>query len=407
MSGLPRIHERQHVQHAQPSSLQCDAQHSAPYAPANDRSDSINSWQQNNHASELQSSIASLTRLFFLTPLLIPMQLSVHLRTRLSYAAAKIEASRRSKSSQNKLPLNSLHIDRPSSAAGTDPFEQIGQGGGDQSLMEPVSPGAVTSMSVPDTLPKSHIYSLNEHMRLSPTARSENSAPSLKSDPRKSRTPLSSLSDFTRLAPPADIIPRSDSSGRRRPNPNDPTSQTQNFPYPRHRRHHSQQNLSTINQNSSTETILVPETPPLRPTPYNGLSSQQSHSQNSSMEQDAIETLLFMSSPGHSGYCSNSQPSRSRPNHTHSNITSTQSKHGASVSQDRYTLDDTVQSPPRYRDSGVVLEAEAGDEIDRLLDQMDSDSEDEKNYPPDHLNSISTRSTPSGGSQGRGHPFRS
>lgn len=333
--------------------------------------------------------------------------LSVHLRTRLSYAAAKIEASRRSQGSQNKLPLDLLHGDRSSSTPATERFERIGRGGDIQGLMEPGSPGAITSMSVPDTLPRSHLYSINDPMRLSPTARSEDSAPSLKSDPRKSHTPLSSLPSFAKLAPPADIIPRSDSSRRRRPNPNDPTSQTQNFPYPRHRRHHSQQSISTIKRNSSSETVLVPETPPLRPLPYNGLSSQQSHSQNSSMEQDAIETLLFMSSPGPSGYCSNSQPSRSQPNHTHSSITPTQTKHSAPGSQDTHITVDTAPPPPGYRGSGVGLEAQAGDEIDRLLDQMDSDSEDEKNYPSGHSNSVSTRSTPSGGSHGRNPLFGS
>ncbi|KAK6826966.1 hypothetical protein RU639_004720 [Aspergillus parasiticus] len=533
MSGLPHLHGRQHVQHTQPSSLQCDTNH-----PTNDRLDSTNSGQHSNHASEPQPSIVSTstaiepaseytlhvassqastsaspigvvshsqesssewhpttrsrsspdrsqirprntqitigdtldrkqaaskfavssvhnnsstavpeppspsgiaaghkrTATGFIKPSVEDQPcsssgiiserrrsksinsaghgkriaaLSVHLRTRLSYAAAKIEASRRSQGSQNKLPLDLLHGDRSSSTPATERFERIGRGGDIQGLMEPGSPGAITSMSVPDTLPRSHLYSINDPMRLSPTARSEDSAPSLKSDPRKSRTPLSSLPSFAKLAPPADIIPRSDSSRRRRPNPNDPTSQTQNFPYPRHRRHHSQQSISTIKRNSSSETVLVPETPPLRPLPYNGLSSQQSHSQNSSMEQDAIETLLFMSSPGPSGYCSNSQPSRSQPNHTHSSITSTQTKHSAPGSQDTHIIVDTAPPPPGYRDSGVGLEAQAGDEIDRLLDQMDSDSEDEKSYPSGHSNSISTRSTPSGGSHGRKPPFRS
>ncbi|KAE8139994.1 hypothetical protein BDV38DRAFT_240789 [Aspergillus pseudotamarii] len=523
MSGLPHLHGRQHVQHAQSSSLQCDTKH-----PTNDRLNSTNSGQHSNHASESQSSTVpastavepaseytlhgassrasnptspidvvshsrelsgagypttrsrsspdrsqmrprytqitigdrpernqaeskrSVTNVHnndstavpkppspsgiaaghkrtatgFIKPLVEDQPyssstivserrrsksissathgnriaaLSVHLRTRLSYAAAKIEASRRSQGSQNKLPLDLLHNDRSSSTPATDPFERIGRGGESQELIEPSSPGAITSLSVPDTLPKSHLYSHNNPMRSSPTARSEDSAPSLKSDPRKSRTPLSSFSRFARLAAPADIIPRSDSSGRRRPNPNDPSSQAQNFPYPRHRRHHSQQSISTIKRNSSSETVLVPETPPLRPLPYNGLSSQQSHSQNSSMEQDAIETLLFMSSPGHSGYCSNSQPSRSQPNHTHSSITSTQTKHSAPGSQDTHIVVNTAP-PTGYRDSGVGLEAQAGDEIDRLLDQMDSDSEDENNYPSGHSNSISTRSTPRGGS---------
>ncbi|KAE8393699.1 hypothetical protein BDV23DRAFT_149091 [Aspergillus alliaceus] len=40
MSGLPHLHGRQHVQHAQPSSLQCDPQHPAPDAHANEHLDS-------------------------------------------------------------------------------------------------------------------------------------------------------------------------------------------------------------------------------------------------------------------------------------------------------------------------------------------------------------------------------
>ena len=51
MSGLPRLHERQHVQHAQSSSLQCDTKHAT-----NDHLGSANSGQHSNHASESQSS---------------------------------------------------------------------------------------------------------------------------------------------------------------------------------------------------------------------------------------------------------------------------------------------------------------------------------------------------------------
>ncbi|KAB8235564.1 uncharacterized protein BDW43DRAFT_270709 [Aspergillus alliaceus] len=330
--------------------------------------------------------------------------LSVHLRTRLSYAAAKVEASRRSQRSLNKSPLDLLQGDRFSSIPTIDPFEQVG--GGRQGSAEAGSLDG--TISAPDTLPNTHLYSSNNHMRLSPTAKSEDSVSSLKSNPRKPPTTLPSLHTIQRLAPPADIIPKNDSSGRRRPNPNDPTSQPQNVFYPRHRRHHSHQSISTIKRNSSSETVLVPETPPLRPLPYNSLPVQQNHSQNSSMEQDAIETLLFMSSPGHSAYCSNTQPSRSQPNHTRRSMTSSaQTKSSAPGSQNAHAIVDTTQPTPGYRGSSTGLEAHAGDEIDRLLDQMDSDSDDEKNYPSSHSNSISTCSTPSGSSHRRKHRFRS
>ncbi|KAE8355291.1 hypothetical protein BDV28DRAFT_51267 [Aspergillus coremiiformis] len=538
MSGLPHLHGRQHVQHAQPSSLQCDPENPAPYAPANNQLDSTNAKQNSGEVSGPCSSIVrasvavepaseytlhvassqasnltsqidvashsqteSLTTEYstgqtFSSPTKSQMRprytqitgadaterkqteskrlvssvhnngstavpeppspssmtaghkrtatgfikpsveeqpyspsttgierrcsnsissathgnkiaaLSVHLRTRLSYAAAKVEASRRAQSFRSKSLLDLRQCDRSSSIPAPDMLERIGRGIGSQGPTESGSPDAINSMSAPDTSPKSRLYSLNDPMRLSPTARSEDS-PSLKSDLQKSRTPFSSIHPISRLAPPPDIIPRSDSTRRRRLNPNEPTNQPKNAPYHRHRRHNSQQSMSTIKRTSSSETVFVPATPPLRPLPYEGLSSQPSHSQNSSMEQDAIETLLFMSSPGHSGYGSNSQPSRSQPHRLHRNITSTQTKPSAPGSQSTNAKANTAQPPTGYRGPSMGLEAQAGDEIDRLLDEMDSDSEDEKNYPSSHSNSISTGSTPGGRSQGRNPPFRS
>jgi hypothetical protein len=264
-------------------------------------------------------------------------------------------------------------------------------------------------MSVPDPLPKPHLYSLNDPTRLSPTVTSEASLSSSQSELPKLRSPFS-LPGVPRLAPPADIIPKSDSIRRRRPNPNDPTRQPQHVPYPRHRRHHSQQSLSTIKRNSSTETVLVPETPPLRPTedrtstPHDGLSNQQS--QNSSMEQDAIETLLFMSSPGHSGHCSNSQPSQSQKSRIRSSITSANPQLSAPRSQPTHVATGTNRPSRAYRGPVIGLETEAGDEIDRMLDQMDSDSEDDKDFSSRHSKSLSSSSMPSGSSHRGTAPFR-
>jgi hypothetical protein len=90
------------------------------------------------------------------------------------------------------------------------------------------------------------------------------------------------------------------------------------------------------------------------------------------MEQDAIETLLFMSSPGTSGYHSNSQNSQ--------NTLDTMNIDGAwrSVQTPRVLSDSQASSSnPARADSH---EARAGDEIDMMLDQMDSDSDDGANY---------------------------
>lgn len=103
------------------------------------------------------------------------------------------------------------------------------------------------------------------------------------------------------------------------------------------------------------------------------------------MEQDAIETLLFMSSPENSGYRS---ITRQRHNTTSNSIDSSMGSGSSSTSNPiRYlnrhmnthynTGPSALESHDQSRHSG--LEAHAGDEIDRMLDQMgDSDSEDEK-----------------------------
>ena len=90
------------------------------------------------------------------------------------------------------------------------------------------------------------------------------------------------------------------------------------------------------------------------------------------MEQDAIETLLFMSSPGTSGYHSNSQ--NSQRNQDVRNIDDSASQ---SVKW-QGTLNDS-QSNRQPGLTGTV-ETRTGDEIDLMLDQMNSDSDDDADY---------------------------
>ncbi|PYH49217.1 uncharacterized protein BP01DRAFT_378781 [Aspergillus saccharolyticus JOP 1030-1] len=285
--------------------------------------------------------------------------LSVHLRTRLSYAAAKIEKSRHTPRAQDLPPTT-----RIDSVMRFGPLANLGQADAVQSGR--IDSPASTTVSSPDmhgTGGFGHVGTA----RLSPAAWSEAASPHFDSrrhpwqhhhhqyhhhDSQMDRSPR------PKLAPPVDIIPKGGStSRRRRPNPNEfiPPSSS-------HRRHHSHQDLGLSQSQAHSDRVLVPGTPPLRPsgsmasTRHGGLSSSQS----STMEQDAIETLLFMSSPGHSGYSSHRAVPRS--------------SNGSQGSSLRVPWSQP-EPPGSTRGQSVGLEAQAGDEIDRMLDQMDSDSE--------------------------------
>ncbi|KAL2861096.1 uncharacterized protein BJX67DRAFT_367237 [Aspergillus lucknowensis] len=178
------------------------------------------------------------------------------------------------------------------------------------------------------------------------------------------------------LAPPADIDSGRANGQRRRPNPNIPTGASRYSPFPLHRRDCSQQELR-----ADADVVLVPETPPLRPvahhtiTPHGGYPE---NSQSSSMEQDAIETLLFMSSPGTSGYHSNSQNS-------HYNLDTMNLDDTARQNVQRLEPFGGSQTRSCIPDQATNLERQAGDEIDMMLDQMSSDSEDDNDCTPTQL----------------------
>ncbi|KAL5364528.1 hypothetical protein BJX96DRAFT_136384 [Aspergillus floccosus] len=326
--------------------------------------------------------------------------LSVHLRTRLSYAAAKVEKNRQSHDTRTQLPLEFLTRELPTTSANMVSSVKVecspnSFGTAGQRLMELDSPDG-TTVSAPDP---PGFFSLHAPTRASPVARSDGNSPfSLHGDP-PSPQKSHRLLPVPKLAPPADIVPSSSNTRRRRPNPNGAGNTHSYAPLSRHRRHHSQQDVRTSQSNASSETVLVPGTPPLGPTaytstPYNGTSSQQTQSQNTSMEQDAIETLLFMSSPENSGYRSNSQNSQTRLNPIRNNIAASldianSAPWSQNSQQDTNSSQSTQLSTLRGPSNG--LEAHAGDEIDRMLDQMDSDSEDESK-PPARYSNVKTSS---------------
>ncbi|KAJ5089694.1 hypothetical protein N7532_008378 [Penicillium argentinense] len=290
-------------------------------------------------------------------------QLSVHIRTRLSYAAAKVEKSRQSPSSI-QLALRGL-----------------------ENLPSPDTP----SNGIASTQDSTHIPHAQNGQRPSST----DALPNHQHSHHRSYSAISSpgkLLQIPKLAPPADIVSSVGDTRRRRPNPNWASKPFDHSPYARHRRHHSHQEHSIIRPlNGSSPRVMGPGTPSILPTSRGPTSSQniyygsRTQSENTAMEQDAIETLLFMSSPENSGYRSSPRPLQQPPatrqslnaslySHNHSN--------GVGTPQNQNPQDgESLRSQDfKSRDHGRGLEAHAGDEIDRILDQMDSDSDDDARY---------------------------
>lgn len=188
-----------------------------------------------------------------------------------------------------------------------------------------------------------------------------------------------------KLAPPVDIISSNGHNQRRRPNPNAVSKPSNHSPISRHRRHHSHQE-NGLTQPLNGQAVLGPGTPSLSsshthaPTSTpNGFYRHRTHSQNTLMEQDAIETLMFMSSPENSGYRFSPRPLQPASTQSSLNESINTSSNGAhhDGSQGSQSSGSHNGREPRRKPG---LEAHAGDDIDRLLDQMDSDSEDEGRY---------------------------
>ncbi|KAJ5129806.1 uncharacterized protein N7515_005845 [Penicillium bovifimosum] len=288
-------------------------------------------------------------------------QLSVHIRTRLSYAAAKVEQARQSREATPQSALRAHSSASPPSdivslpAGFSTPFSQ-------------------------DSQPSS-----------------SNGNPSHFPNHSRSRSAFSSNQylPIPKLAPPVDIVSSSNTQ-RRRPNPDAISKPSNHSPIFRHRRHHSNQDNGL--SRSLNGSVLGPgtsssHTHPPKSTP-NGFY-RPTQTPNTAMEQDAIETLMFMSSPENSGYRFSPRPlqtasTQSSLNESISN--SSANNNGSQSSQ-------TSESHGRGFETKPGLEAHAGDDIDRLLDQMDSDSEDEGRYASHR--SVITGSQPFRGTQPR------
>lgn len=111
------------------------------------------------------------------------------------------------------------------------------------------------------------------------------------------------------------------------------------------------------------------------------------------MEQDAIETLLFMSSPENSGYRPSQQPQQTIPK----SIAPSAPTRGATQNGQSHMNAAGLNGgySTNFHNPSYGIESHAGDEIDRMLDQMeDSDSDDERpagEGPPYRFDHLTTR----------------
>ncbi|KAJ5613231.1 hypothetical protein N7510_006425 [Penicillium lagena] len=277
-------------------------------------------------------------------------QLSVHIRTRLSYAAAKVEKSRQLREADSQLGI---------------PNSLLGHASNSTSNSQDL-----TLQTSASNTPHAYLTHSRSQSELSPTNK---------------------LFPTPKLAPPADIVSSNGDSRRRRPNPNAISKPSNHSPRSRHRRYHSIQDPLSM-RSAGSPTVLGPETPSLkspahfnRPTSsQNGFYRSQAQSQNTSMEQDAIETLLFMSSPENSGYRSSPRPLQSASTQNSLNASLYGNGVGAMSGSNQSSQSSNYRNGIGSKGTATGLETHAGDEIDRILDQMESDSEDEGRFTSYH-----------------------
>ncbi|KAL4974788.1 hypothetical protein BDW66DRAFT_160961 [Aspergillus desertorum] len=295
--------------------------------------------------------------------------LSVKLRTRLSYAASRIEKKRLSQS-QHQSPTG-LPQKNSSTPLGVDTLRRAGQPLlselGDQ--LETRSPDG-TTVSAPDAPAASSRPPSDCSIRQTLSIPSDMYS-KRQPDPQKHYKRDPELQPPPQLSPPAEVDSGRVTGQRGRADPNNPNNPPRCTQFTLHRCGRLQQHLVI-----DSEVTRVPETPPLHPSNHNSIpfSGLSDNSQSYSMEQDAIETLLFMSSPETSGYHSNSQNSLRNQDVRNIDDSAPQSLqwHGP--------VADSQFNGRQPGTSGSTVETRAGDEIDLMLDQMSSDSDNDADY---------------------------
>ncbi|CRG83946.1 hypothetical protein PISL3812_01302 [Talaromyces islandicus] len=298
--------------------------------------------------------------------LILRKQLSAQLRARLSYAAAKVEKNWQGQQAATA-PSRLLKLGEMRNTGDLPAGSRPSYNGSPE--------GTVISAPETSSARASHPNGTSERTRSSMPPRTTSLQP-------------------PKLAPPVNIVSANNPHTiRRRPNPNEINGGSSYSSHPRHRRYHSEQeghpynsNLSTISVppffNSSTLGSNGHAESPMGSS-HRSPVKRRTPSQNALMEQDAIETLLFMSSPENSGYRANSRPRQTNVSvsieaqiESISNGNTQTSTQGGNASNSRNTganffNSEAVGALPA---SFIGSEAQAGDEIDRLLDQMETES---------------------------------
>lgn len=165
------------------------------------------------------------------------------------------------------------------------------------------------------------------------------------------------------LAPPVDILPRNprhlDSLARQ-----PPTLHTNNL--------------------RSPKGYIDPKTPSPRKS-----STMRTPSQQAAVEKDAVETLLFMSSPGNSDYRPHTAPSGTSLRSKFTPYASQASFSSAFVSNEARSQDEpdgtlvaTQQQQPKAQARRPLLDADINDMLDEMPDTSSSDDNDPQDRHP-------------------------
>ncbi|EZF33826.1 hypothetical protein H109_07946 [Trichophyton interdigitale MR816] len=335
-------------------------------------------------------------------------EISAQLRSKLSWAAAKVEKDWKSNPNSKQFSLSSkTHSPRGINASirpnGHPPSSQpprISGSVGERDLAAQVLKIATGhSNPRPDMLQSKPLNSSSRSYH-----RHNLSMGSIPSKLSYERSTSNGLHQIPRLAPPADIIPGNGPHTKRRVNQNSTSPKKLKVP--------------SLSQQSSSSSVIgtqgscpIPATPPQPHQPsFKAPSSATTAilgrhctpTEKTIMEQDAVETLVFMGSPENSGYYNDSRPHTNPPSNSQDSFqyppvtentsaptSSAPPKLGvafnyeprerAPLQSKRVSFAEHSGEAPHANCSRPRLEQNAGDEIDRLLDEM-GDSDNEPDY---------------------------
>lgn len=154
--------------------------------------------------------------------------------------------------------------------------------------------------------------------------------------------------------------------------------------------------VDIIPRNSRRLDSLVSQPPPLRtsnlrnpkgpinprtPSPKKS-STMRTPSQQAAVEKDAVETLLFMSSPGNSDYRPHTAPSGTPLRSTFAPYASQASPTSASVSKEGTLSALQQQQPPNVQANRPLSDADINRMLDKMPDTSSSDDDDpQEPYP--------------------------